>query len=282
MPYFRQAQSYIDRHATDTANSLAIPLPHQVPLMAAPESRPDLSDVESRRSARSRRKMTIGRRIYYALGMPVLRFVFWLVSSTYRVEKVIGADIAERIIADKKTVYAPCYWHQHHVLCSNMMRSWVKRGFRACFLVSASVDGDVPARIARSWGADVIRGSANQTGALVLRDIQAKIKAGIAIVTTADGPNGPKYEFKPGAILVARIGGTPLVPLACAAERAWHLDRWDDFMLPKPFSRVVLAVGEPIEVPRNASMDKLEEYRLEMQYATNALMAESKQVLEQD
>ena len=81
---------------------------------------------------------------------------------------------------------------------------------------------------------------------------------------------------------MARIGGTPLVPLACAADRAWYLNRWDDFMIPKPFSRVVLAVGEPVVVPRNASMDKLEDYRLEMQYATNALVVESKQLLEQD
>jgi lysophospholipid acyltransferase (LPLAT)-like uncharacterized protein len=226
--------------------------------------------------------MSAGRRLYYALGMPVLRFIFWSVSATYRVQKVIGADIADRIIADQQTTYAPCYSHQHHVLCSNLMRSWIRRGFRACFLVSASVDGDVPSRIAQSWGADVIRGSANQTGALVLRDMQAKIRDGVAIVTTADGPNGPIYEFKPGAVLMSRIGGTPMVPLACAADRAWYLRRWDNFMIPKPFARVVLAVGEPIEVPRDTAMDKLEDYRLEMQYATNALMAESKQLLEQE
>ncbi len=239
----------------------------------------DFSDVESRRSSRSRRRLSGGRRLYYTLGMPVLRFLLWLLTSSYRVHRVVGGDIVERILADKKTVYAPCYWHQHHILCSTFLRRWIKRGFRACFLVSSSVDGDVPARIARGWGADVIRGSANQTGALVLRDMQQKIRDGVAIVTTADGPNGPKYEFKPGAVLMARIGGTPLVPVACAADRAWTLNRWDDFMIPKPFARIVLAVGEPIAVPRDTPMDKLEEYRLEMQYATNALMKESEQLL---
>ena len=248
--------------------------------MADTESRSDFSDVEARRSTRSRRKMSAGRRLYYALGMPVLRLIFWSVSRTYRIQKVIGQEVADRIIDDTKTVFAPCYWHQHHVLCSNMMRSWSRRGVRACFLVSASVDGEVPARIARSWGADIIRGSANQTGAIVLRDMQQKIREGISIVTTADGPNGPKYEFKPGAVLMARIGGTPLVPLACAADRAWYLDRWDDFMIPKPFAKVVLAVGEPVVVPRDTAIDALEEYRMQMQYATNALMKESKQFLD--
>ena len=225
--------------------------------MSSPDAPQDYSDVESRRSSRSRRRLSAPRRLYYTLGMPLLQFIFWLVSSTYRVQKVIGADIADRMIADTATVYAPCYWHQHHVLCSGLVRSWIRRGFRACFLISASVDGDVPARIARSWGADIIRGSANQTGALVLRDMQQKIRDGVSIITTADGPNGPKYEFKPGAVLMARIGGTPLVPVACAADRAWYLDRWDDFMIPKPFARVVLAVGEPISVPGGAPMDQL-------------------------
>jgi len=71
-----------------------------------------------------------------------------------------------------------------------------------------------------------------------------------------------------------------MVPIACAAEKAWYLDRWDDFMIPKPFSRVVLAIGEPVAIPASTPVDQLEEYRLQMQYATNALMAESKQILE--
>ena len=138
----------------------------------------------------------------------------------------------------------------------------------------------MPEQVARSWGAEVIRGSANQTGALALRDMQKMMKRGVSVVTTADGPNGPKYEFKSGAVLMARIGNAPMVPLACAADRAWHLNRWDDFMIPKPFARVVLAIGEPIEIPRGTSIERMADYRLQMQYAINALRQESEQVLE--
>lgn len=242
----------------------------------------DFSNVEARRSTRSRRSMSAARRLYYFFGLPVLRGVFALLTATYRVRAVIGQSVADAIVADKERVYAPCYWHQHHILCSRMVRDWIRRGFDACFLISASVDGEVPERIARSWGAKVIRGSANQTGALVLRDMQKMMKDGVSIVTTADGPNGPKHEFKPGTVLMARIGGAPLVPLACAADRAWYLNRWDHFMIPKPFSRVVLAVGEPVEVPKTASMDDLEQYRIRMEDATNSLMEESKRLLDQD
>ena len=239
----------------------------------------DYSSVESRRSSRSDRSMTPLRRLYYFLGLPVLRGVLKLLTSTYRVEAVLGAENIDPYIDDDNTC-APAYWHQHHVLCSTLVRTWIRRGFKACFLISGSVDGEVPERIARAWGAEVIRGSANQSGALALRDMQGMMKRGYSVVTTADGPRGPKYEIKPGVIVMARIGNVPVLPIGCAADRAWYLDRWDDFMIPKPFARVVLAVGEPVVVPKGTAMDKLEEYRLEMQYATNALMAESKQLLE--
>ncbi|MDA0994730.1 MAG: lysophospholipid acyltransferase family protein [Proteobacteria bacterium] len=247
--------------------------------MTDQQNRPDFTDVESRRSFRSRRGMSIARRVYYFFGLPLLRAIFFLLSRSYRVQVVIGSEIADHIVADTKNVYAPCYWHQNHVLCSNMIKNWISRGFKACFLISPSVDGEVPERVARSWGAEVIRGSANQTGALALRDMQQVMKRGVSVVTTADGPSGPKYEFKAGAILMARIGGAPMIPLACAADRAWYLKRWDDFMIPKPFARVVLAVGAPIEIPRHTPIDRMEDYRLQMQYAINALMAESRQAL---
>ena len=223
--------------------------------------------------------MTPARRLYYFLGLPVLRGIIRLLTSTYRFEPVIGEQHIEPFIGDGN-VCAPCYWHQHHVLGSTLIRTWIRRGFKACFLVSGSVDGDVPERIARAWGAEVIRGSANQSGALALRDQQKMMKVGYSIVTTADGPRGPKYEFKAGTVLMARVAGIPMIPIGCAADRAWYLDRWDDFMIPKPFARVSVAVGEPVPVPREIPLDKLEPVRENVQAAVMSLMRDSEQALD--
>ena len=236
----------------------------------------DYSDVEMRRSAASRRWMSPGRRFTYAIGLPILRLILWALHSSYRYVKPVGGNIADRIIADAGKAYVPCYWHQQHILCSQLLRSWIRRGFRACYIVSASVDGEVPARIAHAWGADVIRGSAANTGALVLRDAQEKMKDGVSIVATSDGPLGPAFEFKAGTVLMARVGGAPLVPIACAADRAWYMDTWDHFMIPKPFARVVVAVGEPIDVPRTASAQAMEDVRARMQQSIEELIQESK------
>lgn len=236
-------------------------------------------NIEARRSAASRRRLTPARRLYYWAGLPVLKGLFRLLWWTYRKEYVIGDDVRRRLIADGNT-YAPVYWHQHTFCCLNMMRDWLREGFRAGFIISASVDGDVPARIARSWGGTVVRGSAKHTNALAMRDIQQVMKDGVSIVSAADGPLGPCYEFKAGVVLMARIGSAPLVPLSCAADRAWYLKRWDRFMLPKPFARVALAVGEPLPIDRQTPVAELEERRVAIERATNELMERSKAALE--
>ena len=204
-----------------------------------------------------------------------------LLGATYRVQPVIGAEHMAPFIAGG-AVCAPCYWHQHQILGSALVRSWIQHGFKACFLISGSVDGEVPERVARAWGAEVIRGSANQSGALALRDMQRMMKNGYSIVTTADGPRGPQYEIKMGAVLMARVACVPVVPVAFAAEKAWYLNRWDRFVIPKPFSRVVMAIGKPIEITSDIPLDKLEPQRLLVQEAVMSLMRESEESLKED
>jgi len=108
------------------------------------------------------------------------------------------------------------------------------------------------------------------------------MKSGYSIVTTADGPRGPKYEFKAGTVLMARVAGVPIVPIGCAADRAWYLRRWDDFMIPKPFARIAIAIGEPVPVPRQIALDALEPVRVNVQEAVMSLMRDSERALETD
>ena len=75
------------------------------------------------------------------------------------------------------------------------------------------------------------------------------------------------------------MGDAPLVPIVCAASRAWVLGTWDSFMIPKPFARVILAVGEPIEVPRTLPTSKFENVRDEAQAAMDSLMADAEKLV---
>ena len=108
-------------------------------------------------------------------------------------------------------------------------------------------------RDARTWN---YRGNAwERKGDLAraLRDYyQLLVKDLVSPVITPDGPSGPRFKFKPGAILLARISGRPLVPMAYAASRAWFVS-WDKFVIPWPFARIAVAIGPPVHVPRTAA-----------------------------
>ena len=83
-------------------------------------------------------------------------------------------------------------------------------------------------------------------------------------IITPDGPRGPRFKFKPGAILLAQMSGRPMLPLAYAASRA-ALVHWDRFVLPLPFARIAIAIGPPREVPRTLAPPALAALQLEMQ-----------------
>jgi len=80
---------------------------------------------------------------------------------------------------------------------------------------------------------------------------------------TPDGPKGPRFVFKPGAILLSQMSQRPILPMAFAASRA-TLIAWDKFVLPWPFCRIVIAVGEPRQVPRTLQPAALVELQKEM------------------
>jgi lysophospholipid acyltransferase (LPLAT)-like uncharacterized protein len=119
-------------------------------------------------------------------------------------------------------------------------------------LVSHSKDGEVQARVMRTLGFRIARGSSSRGGATGLMRIVRLIQGGLDAAFAVDGPRGPARVPKPGAARAARLGGAALVPVASASARKIVLRRaWDAFEIPLPFSRVAVVLGAPI-VPADA------------------------------
>ena len=111
----------------------------------------------------------------------------------------------------------------------------------------------------------MIRGSSTHTGARALRDYyQALVRDNISPVITPDGPRGPRFKFKPGALLLAQMSGRPILPISYAASRAW-LIKWDRFVIPMPFARIAIAIGPPCYVPRGTDAPTLERLQRQME-----------------
>lgn len=225
------------------------------------------------------RQLTFKRRLTYAVLTPVIKLILRFLWLTCRVERIMGENNIVELVAEK-TPCLPCYWHQHHLFGAWYMRKLIKQGAKIGFLVSPSVDGEVPARLARSWGGVVIRGSTTRAGALAMREMyETVVKKRVSPVTTSDGPQGPPHKFKLGDVMLSQFTQAPLVPLAYAASRAWQLSSWDRFIVPKPFSRIVISIGKPCYVPKGTKADELEPIRQQMEDALNDLAEQAANAL---
>ncbi len=211
---------------------------------------------------RSGRRLTPLRRALYRLALPIgmalVRF-WWL---TCRVVRVVGEEHVRDALRDGPIV--PVFWHQHQLFCTRFLMHQRVHGIVPGFLISPSVDGELPAMIARREGAVVLRGSSTVSGAKVLRDNFMALRQGVSPAITPDGPYGPRFEFKPGAILAAQLSGRPMLPLAFCASRVFLFRTWDRFVLPWPFARVVVAVGAPRFVPKSLDAAALQRWQTEM------------------
>lgn len=213
----------------------------------------------------SRRRMSTGRKIWYGFLVAIARTLAAMVWKTCKLEVVIGKEIMDAAVESGEPAIC-CYWHQMHFYCTRYMLDQLNAGMNVGFLISPSVSGEVPAAMARAWGAEVVRGSPTRTGGQALRDMYLAVKkGGISPVITVDGPKGPAEEVKIGAVLLARLAKAPMIPMAYGASRAKYWNSWDRFMVPRLFSKIVVAVGEPITVPPGTPIDELEPVRLELE-----------------
>jgi lysophospholipid acyltransferase (LPLAT)-like uncharacterized protein len=223
-----------------------------------------LKNTFYRKTTRSSRTMTPLRRLLYAMAVPLGLGIIRSWVGTCRIVRVSGVENLEAALA-KAPSLIPCYWHQHQLLCADYLLKQSARGLKVGWLISPSVDGELGAMMVRRLGGGVIRGSSTHTGARALRDYyQALVKDNLSPVITPDGPRGPRFKFKPGAILLAQMSGRPMLPLAYAASRAW-LIKWDKFVLPVPFARISIAIGTPRYVPRVTDAKALEQLQSDME-----------------
>ena len=115
-------------------------------------------------------------------------------------------------------------------------------------LISRHRDGGHLATLADRWGYRSVRGSSRRGGEAGLLGIVRALHGGATAAVTPDGPRGPAERVKPGALAAAQHSGALVVPIGARPTRAWWLSTWDRFCIPRPFARVDVAYGTPLEV----------------------------------
>lgn len=192
----------------------------------------------------------------------------WIISAmmrSCRLTGVFGQDAVKDALdrSGGKAVYAT--WHQrmfYHFYFFGRMN--------LIMMISGSRDGEYAARLASCLGFRNVRGSSTRGGSKALKDMMARLKSGHGSAgMLADGPQGPPRVIKIGSLIMARDTGFPLIGVLWGCDNCWVLNSWDRYLIPKPFSHVVIAYTEPMWIPPKATGPELDFLRLEFENRLN-------------
>ena len=162
-------------------------------------------------------------------------------------------------------------WHGQHMMVHYASFPGAKLGA----LISRSADGEVAAQIMERVGVYPIRGSGGPAGksrkrggAEALRAMLRELQTGRSIVLTADVPKISRVAG-PGIVTLAQLSGRPIYPIAVVTNRRIEMKSWDRASVPLPFGRGAIVLGEPIDVPRDATAEVIEAKRQEVEHSLN-------------
>jgi lysophospholipid acyltransferase (LPLAT)-like uncharacterized protein len=199
-----------------------------------------------------------------AVGFRLLQL--WVRTLRYEIDDragVIGKPVDQN--------YIGALWHNRLLIFPFVLRRFFSNR-RGAALISASRDGDLLADAIARFGFDVVRGSSSRLGASAILQLTDVLASGRDVVITPDGPRGPAYELGPGIIFLAQKSGAAVLPVNMEYSSCWRLKSWDRFVLPRPFARIRVIIGQPYRVRLANTVDDFEAERLRLQDAMMALV----------
>jgi len=207
------------------------------------------------------------------LNLKIISFIALLlvriISATYRV-KMINPEIEKKVL-EKGQIPIYGSWHQR------FFPGIILFGHRKpiSIMISQSKDGDIVSGIVQLLGWHPVRGSSSKGGRHALRKIKRLVHEGYKVGHIVDGPRGPLGVVKPGLLLIAQATGMPIIPIITSAEKKWVFNSWDRFMVPKPFSRVLIRFSDEVSIPRKLAPSDFEEKRLQIENTFKKLYDET-------
>jgi lysophospholipid acyltransferase (LPLAT)-like uncharacterized protein len=155
-----------------------------------------------------------------------------------------------------------CFWHNRILgITFAFDRIYPKKRAGVTVLTSPSKDGEILAQLVGAFGMKAVRGSSSRRGSRALLELVKLIRSGRDIAITPDGPRGPRYSLGPGIILLAQTTGTRIVPAHASFSRCVRMKTWDGFIIPLPFSKVSVTIGEALAIPAELTVEEFEAKR---------------------
>ena len=204
-------------------------------------------------------RFTIGQRIVLTVVPFVVWALFRVVGSTWRFETIAEDGAVPLPYGEGAGGEIYCFWHQCVLPCALYFRRT-----HATILISRSFDGELITRTLSLFGFRAVRGSSSRGGSEGLLGLKQVLAGGSPAIFTADGPRGPRYRTKMGPIKLAQLTSAPIGAFHLEPQRAWVINSWDRFLVPKPFTRIVVSWSRYTRVPAEAAPQEPERKREEL------------------
>lgn len=177
----------------------------------------------------------------------ILYYLLRFLSLTYRFQFKGMESLKEAKGHHPKGIYIIGFWHQN-IVSSALSH----RGQKIIVMISASKDGELASGTAVKLGYEVVRGSSHRGGQRALKQMLRLLNDGHPAAITVDGPKGPAKTVKDGIVELARLKKMCILPLRLKTQKFWFFSKsWDQFRVPKPFTKIEVEYGNPILVPEN-------------------------------
>jgi lysophospholipid acyltransferase (LPLAT)-like uncharacterized protein len=191
----------------------------------------------------------------------IANFFWWGIGSldrNYNIVKVFPDSIEPYVRGDKPAIFA--MYHGRMVGFLEL----IERRERMRLLISQSRDGEIIARALTNLGYEVARGSSGKGAVAGAKQLLKAAREGRSVCLMVDGPRGPVFEVKSGAIRMAAMSGLPIIPCVCSARHWTKMWGWDSFMCSHWGGPKNYVYGDAIEVPKRADEETIESYRQEL------------------
>ena len=204
------------------------------------------------------RTFTLWQRIQIAVLPRIAVLIINAIGRTLRWERE-GTEHLEQVYKEGKRAILVC-WH-----CCTFTSTyyWRRRGI--VVMSSQNFESECLARVLRRLGYGLARGSSSRGGLKALAEMAQWLRNGKDAGFTVDGPRGPRYQVKPGPILLAKRTGDAVLCFHVSLQRKIQLNTWDHTQIPIPFSKAYILEAPPIYLARDINEDELNGKIAEMQ-----------------
>jgi lysophospholipid acyltransferase (LPLAT)-like uncharacterized protein len=180
----------------------------------------------------------------FGYGIPLLGFIYCLiVHLTSKIAFIGNEQLNER------ENYIFCFWHTFIFLYFTVflkhkrLHAWMQH--QTWYMKPSHV-------MLRFIGIKkIVFGSSGYKGKEGADQLVEYLKKGYSTVLLPDGPSGPPFQMKKGALHISLQSNVPVVAMRFQSTNSFEIPNWDRRKWPLPFSRITVEFGAPIQITKD-------------------------------